>query len=254
MIGFNVREAATLASDIYNAYVNLGEEIKNGWPDVSKVFRDEWVGEDELSFEEQLVNKINSLYAVAVDSVKACTDSIWNMTGAWIEYVKTNTLEGATVDKTINAWDEFDHGLIDGSSYNNLKDTKLITFTSEEIGLEVTRGLKDSTSATTIQTTFGNYLDDVKTKVNSFMESVDPKDAFFGEQQAAKLREYIKKVGEEIGVITTAANDLYQALSVHAGSNFTTQDQSMSTSLESGISNIESNINVAGDSRWNGSN
>ena len=89
-IGYNVKKAEELMGSIATAYTTLGTTITEQWPTVSNVLRTNWVGEDELNYEENVVKRINEMYKNAYVLSSIAIGTIDGLARGWWDFQKKN--------------------------------------------------------------------------------------------------------------------------------------------------------------------
>ena len=143
MIGYNIAEINSLILKLNNSYEKLGETMANGWSDVSSTLETEWVGPDELSFEEELAKRICDLYYACKESLNGMVTNIHNIGESWKEFQKSNVLSGATAGTALV-------GAAEAIEHANLKDY--------DISSVVKRGEPTFTESTNFQRKLGIVL------------------------------------------------------------------------------------------------
>ena len=242
-IGYNVKKANELMDEISTAYTDLGNYINTEWADVSTTLREHWVGDDEQDFEKNFVERIQILYVDSYNLVKTSTQVIGDLAKSWHEFQKKNTISGqeAANISTIS---------VDVPTIT--PNDRIIEFVARTLSDADDRGLKDSTSASTIKEKITDFVNGIKKKAEELF-NIEANAAFFGEQTRS-IKLYVEKVGNTIAQINIAVQDLHNALDQLAGSTYTASEDAATELIDSETTNLESATADLGASRWTSGN
>ena len=241
MIGYNVAKANELMKNLAEAYNRCGNTIADGWPAVSQTMQQYWVGEDEQSLEDTFCKRMCKMYTNAAQIVRDLNMNLKNLGTEWHEFQKKNVLDGATSPTTFAA--NFEEVTIN-------ENNEIIKYRPASISDATDRGVKDG-ALSAIQSAMSEYLTNVKTSLQDIYASIDASTAFLGSQQSVKINEYIEAIGQSLGSVVTAANDIYTALKNLTQTSYTQSEENVSTQFNS--SNVQSEIeSQLGDMKWNG--
>ena len=223
-IGFNLGSAKEVVDTIKTQYKSLGDTTSSEWELVKKSLRTEWVGTDELSFEEQFIKKLNELYVAAYDVANTAGVNVAITAVNWVDFQHNNLLENATSGSNFEAGGEALETLrswADNQSIEIEKIEALIEFSAEGVNLDasVNRGLQNESSAKTIQGAVETYVTNVKTNIEGLFKDIDTSKAFFGTSQSSALEAYLNAAGVALGVLQTAVADLHENVAKLAGSD-----------------------------------
>ena len=239
-VGYNIGKAQQLTEDISSAYQELSTTISQKWDEVVTVLQNNWVGEDEQSFEATFAKKINTLYSNANTLTKSAIDAIEGLTQSWHTFQKTNVLEGG---ETVSSGSfSFTRAVIPENS-------ELVALKQVDLSENTDRGLATESSAGNIKTSVEGYVQEVKSKAETLFDSIVTDSAFFGEQ-ASSIKDFIKKTGDAVAEVSVAVKDLHEALDKVAGQNYTASTASVQETMQTGMTTLESNLTELGSSRW----
>ena len=212
-IGYNIKKVEELMGEMATAYKDYGSFINQQWAQVQNTLRTNWIGEDELDYEKRLVERLCNLYANSYELAKTSIDVLADLAKAWYDFQKNNSITGEAIANV---------GNFSITKPTITKNEKIIEFVTKTIGPEEDRGLKDASSATTIQESLSSFVKGLKMMASQkFNLSNSSNAAFFGEQASA-ITKYVNKVGIAIGEVNIAINDMYTAIATLAGSQYTT--------------------------------
>ena len=95
------------------------------------------------------------------------------------------------------------------------------------------------------------YLSNIKRSLQDIYSGIDGSTAFLGSQQSQTINRYIETIGQSLGSVVTAANDIYTALEQLTQSAYSQSESEVSSQFNS--SNAQSEIEgQLGDMKWNG--
>ena len=240
MIGYNVTRINELMKELADAYERCGNTIADGWPAVSQVLQQYWVGEDEQSYEDTFCKRMCQMYVSACNIVKDLTNNLKSLGTSWHDFQKKNVLEGSSLVSDFAA---------------NLEDVtvkivdEIIKFKPASITDSTDRGVKEGALAA-IQSSMSEYLSNIKSSLQDMYAGIDGSSAFLGSQQAVKINEYIETIGQSLGSVVTAANDIYKALEKLTQTSYSQSEEEVSSQF--GSANVQSDIeSQLGDMKWN---
>ena len=231
MIGYNVEKIEELAKKLADKYKNVGEKMGEGWPGLSATLEAEWVGPDELSYENQLAKNICELYHACRETTQVVLDNIKTIGTNWKNFQRNNILEGAEqvgVERTtIFGKDIFIPSLEDHDIESTVKAGDVTFSESTNLGLT-----NDGESGSTIKTKFDEYIDGVYNSVKGLYSDFDSSTAFLGTELSAKVNEYISNVAESLAKLTTCHKSIYEALD-KLTANYATHESDQATEVSS---------------------
>ena len=241
MIGYNVVKINELMKELADAYTRCGNTISEGWPAVSQTMQQYWIGEDEQSYEDIFCKRMCEMYVSACNIVKDLTTNLKNLGTEWHNFQQKNILEGASMPTNFAA---------------NLEDVtitpneKIISMRIANIGDSTDRGVKDG-ALSAIQSSMSEYLNNIKSSLQDIYAGIDGSAAFLGSQQSSTINQYIEAIGQSLGSVVTAANDIYTALEKLTQTSYSQSESEVSSQFNS--SNVQSEIEgQLGDMKWNG--
>ena len=127
---------------------------------------------------------------------------------------------------------------------------RLISFKEASVSNATARGIRAG-ALSAIQSAMESYLQDIKANVQNVYAEIDSSQAFIGAVQGVAITDYIKEIGESLGTVLTAANDIYQALQQLAQTAYTQSEEQVSS--EFNASQVRSDIEgELGNMKWNG--
>ena len=241
MIGYNVTRINELMKELADAYNRCGNTISEGWPAVSQTMQQYWIGEDEQSYEDTFCKRMCEMCVSACNIVKDLTTNLKNLGTEWHNFQQKNLLEGASMPTNFAA---------------NLEDVtitpneKIISMRIANIGDSTDRGVKDG-ALSAIQSSMSEYLNNIKSSLQDIYAGIDGSAAFLGGQQSLTINQYIEAIGQSLGSVVTAANDIYTALEKLTQTSYSQSESEVSSQFNS--SNVQSEIEgQLGDMKWNG--
>ena len=241
MIGYNVTRINELMKELADAYNRCGNTISEGWPAVSQKMQQYGIGEDEQSYEDTFCKRMCEMYVSACNIVKDLTTNLKNLGTEWHNFQQKNLLEGASMPTNFAA---------------NLEDVtitpneKIISMRIANIGDSTDRGVKDG-ALSAIQSSMSEYLNNIKSSLQDIYAGIDGSAAFLGGQQSLTINQYIEAIGQSLGSVVTAANDIYTALEKLTQTSYSQSESEVSSQFNS--SNVQSEIEgQLGDMKWNG--
>ena len=250
-VGYNVQKAKELMDLIANKYNSLDQIIINEYNGIVTTLRENWVGDDEQSFEANLASKFNKLYVSAYDLVENCCKTIRSTATSWADFQRNNVLDASsTGGSVLSGWGtSFEAELVAPSIE---KKENICTFEALTLGADVDRGLTATDSAGQIQGRMRTGVDNINAEIQSICSAVNVDSAFYG-SQAQTLNEYVDEVQRAIGVVVTAFDDLYDALNILANSQYQGGEGAMDSFVQTQINSVKDDVtnSVAGLSKWN---
>lgn len=241
MIGYNVTRINELMKELADAYNRCGNTISEGWPAVSQTMQQYWVGEDEQSYEDTFCKRMCEMYVSACNIVKDLTTNLKNLGTEWHNFQQKNLLEGASMPASFAA---------------NIEDVtitpneKIISMRAANVSDSTDRGVKEG-ALSAIQSSMSEYLNNIKSSLQDIYAGIDGSAAFLGSQQSSTINQYIEAIGQSLGSVVTAANDIYTALEKLTQTSYSQSESEVSSQFNS--SNVQSEIEgQLGDMKWNG--
>lgn len=210
MIGYNVDKIEELAKNVAVSYKNMGECMAGGWPQLSRTMEAEWVGPDEVSYEQELAKNICSLYASCQQTVEQMLTNIRILGNNWKQFQLNNSLEGASVTAGGLFSKDLEIPNIASYSYDiaSLVKAGNPQFT-ESMNLGLTNGIS---SGANIKSQFDEYIDGVYDRVKKLYTGLDTSSAFLGAELSSKLTKYLDSMAESLAKLTTCHKSIYEAL------------------------------------------
>lgn len=239
MIGYNVEKINELMASIANYYNKIGDCMASNWSPLVSKMQSEWVGPDEISFQNETAKRVRDLYADCKLTVDVVINNIKIMAQDWREFQETNilTTEGgasSTISKTAIADLEI-------PTLNDYPVENIIKDEDKVFGAGVNLGLTNGTaSAGIIQGAMTQYVQNISNEINGFFRTLDASSAFLG-SQASSINEYLGKIGESLKKLTSCVKDLHTALQTAAGEHYGTKSESIASSASS--AEIDNNFN-----------
>ena len=230
MIGYNVTRINELMKELADAYNRCGNTISEGWPAVSQTMQQYWIGEDEQSYEDTFCKRMCEMYVSACNIVKDLTTNLKNLGTEWHNFQQNNILEGASTPTNYAV---------------NLEDVtitpneRIISMRIANIGDSTDRGVKDG-ALSAIQSSMSEYLNSIKSSLQDIYAGIDGSTAFLGSQQSSTINQYIEAIGQSLGSVVTAANDIYAALEKLTQTSYSQSESEVSSQFNS--SNVQSEI------------
>lgn len=250
-VGYNLKYAIDTMKTIESQFKNLGNYLSENWNSVVNVLRVNWVGIDEQGFEQKLSEKIKLCYKNSSDLTQQAINNVQKYANDWIEAQQKNVL-GELNDLTpITNMPEYIE-LQEGITITPLTDVAEFK-KIEQYDPGTNFGLMSSSSAAIIKAEITRYVQDIQKRTSNVFSEVPAILAFFG-QQTITIQNFIYKVSQTIGILSTAIQDLYDALDLLAKSNYETAEGNLTTNLETVISDIEENIESLESSKWDTTN
>lgn len=245
MIGYNVEKINELLKKIADSYNDIGESIATGWPSVKTTLQTEWVGPDEISFQNEMAKRVQELYTNCKDAVDDTITNIKKIGDSWREFQEGNVLNSGTLGiggSTISKDSIADMVIPTVKEYpvsTTVKSDETKTF-SASTNLGLTNGTQ---SGSNIQKAVKTYVDDIYTKVKTFYEGLDSSTAFLGGNQSKNIDAYLGKVGAGLGKLTSCMEDLSNALANLASKNYGDSESQVGTSASKAEVNFDYNDN-----------
>lgn len=242
-IGYNIKKINEVMEGIRDAYAEATkkvDEMYNHWFQPS--LRQHWVGPDEQDFEKKFVERLNNLLRETDNLAKNAIDNIFLLGEAWADFQDKNTIGGESTGQ----------GAVLKSQLSKppLIMASVILFTAIEFNGSENLGLATSGSAGQLAAQLQAFVDQTKSSIKQLFDAVEVGNAFFGEQQTTKVKGYVEKVGEVLGIVTTSVKDFDEAMATLTGTSYSSADASASESYSSAESSLESGLGELGSSRW----
>lgn len=232
MIGYNFTQIKTLLTELAGSYATLGQAIETGWSDVDATIYKEWVGPDAISFEEKLKARMIELYASCKESVSTMVVNVSNIANSWIEFQKSNIIEGAELPQTMSITINPSDYTIQDHDLSTLVISKHSLDGSEKLG--ITNGEK---SATYINNAVNSYVNEIGKTVKKIYETCKTSDAFLGKTQAQAIEKYLTNMAGSFSNVVTQVKDMQDTLKTLVA-NYNSQMQSFAES----VGNINTNV------------
>lgn len=249
-IGYNAAKINTLMGSISDAYVALASKVKTNYETLKPVLRKEWVGEDELDFEQKLVTRLNNMYYNAGLLSQAAINAIYNVATSWKEFQSKNIFGGEGASVNINV--TFDEVTV-------TLEESLITFTGEEYGSDVNRGLQSGeASYTNIMEALEQFRTSSRTDAQNFTSEFDINSAFFGGSEQG-INSFLEHLEGCLGAVLTAVKDFVDGLQNLAKTNYVSATSTINEYADTSKKEIDdvvvdSTQSEQGSTRWSDSN
>lgn len=228
-IGYNKEQIIKLCDELERRYGDLGNEIGQNWPSLTTKLREEWVGPDEVAYEQQLASTLSSCYLDMHTLIQDAVNSIIAIGNDWVERQNTNYL--VSEEKALYDISSYK---VSGIPPKQIHQMQLIITVKEPIFTESTSfGLRTSTSAKTMIKAIEDFVDKTEKSINKLNASLNTSSAFFG-KQVKKIDELINHVETILVRVINATNGIKQAINKLAAS-YTEMDSQVSTSITSAI-------------------
>lgn len=249
-LGYNPKAAVDLMETIVKHYNDLGTRLSADWVSVKNSLRTEWVGGDEQSFEREFVKKLCGLYVQSYDLTSNCVKNIKIVLDNYIETQKNNLLDGAetntlTYDTALTALQNQAVEIAAAVARND----NVITFSEITFADNAARGLRNATSKANIQGKISEFVEGIKNQVTGLTSSINVTSAFYGDA-GTQIEKYVLTVNDAVKVVSTAVQDLNDALEKLAGTNYIELSDSISSNLSQASNNISSSVDQTVKSRW----
>ncbi len=204
--GYNIGAINDLAKDIKNSYDSLGKIMSEPWPALRTTMQAEWVGPDEQSYEGQLAKDICDLYEVCRVTIQNLMRNVVAIGEAWKEFQAKNTIAGAERFQAVGAL--FTGITLDGFDIASVVKREQVDFTYyTNYGL-----VNGQSSYNTINAALEQYITEVKNGVGALYQSLDSSKAFLGGGQAQSINEYMVRIGQAVGNLSTSHNKIKEDL------------------------------------------
>ncbi|MBR6516465.1 MAG: hypothetical protein IKT40_06370 [Bacilli bacterium] len=242
-IGYNIKKINEVMESISSAYAESTKKVKEMYETwFQPSLRQHWVGPDEQNFEKKFVDRLNELLTNSETLATNAIETVYSLGVAWADFQDTNTIGGESTGQgtvlkaqllkaTVTAHDP-------------------ITFTALEFTGEENLGLTSTGSASALASQLNAFVTNTKSAIKALFDAVDANNAFFGEQ-TTKVKGFIDKVGDTLGVLATAVKDFDEAMATLTGTSYSSSDSSVSTEFANSDTNLESGLEGLGASRWN---
>lgn len=241
MIGYNVEKINELLKSVANSYNSIGEAMATGWSTVRTTLQSEWVGPDEISFQNGLAKRVQELYVDCKDAVDDTITNIKKIGESWRDFQEGNVLSkgtlgigGSSISKDAIA-DMVIPALKEYPVSKTVKSDETKTF-SASTNLGLTNGTQ---SGTNIQKAVKTYVENIHTKVKTLYEGLDSSSAFLGNKQSKNIDAYLSKVGAGLGKLTSCMQDLYDALANLASKNYGDSETTVGTTASKAEVNFD---------------
>ena len=250
-IGYNGQKINELMEAISTAYTNLAAKVTSNYETLKPVLRAEWVGEDELDFEKNLVNRLNELYYNAGYLSQAAVNAIRNVADSWKEFQSRNVLDMGTGSNSA--------GMVNiNVSFTDVTITPtegLIQFQSVDYADNIDRGLTNGTgSYSAIIGALETFKTKAETDAGAFTDEFDVNNAFFGGTETG-INGFLEHVETSLGAVLTAVKDFVDGLNSLANSNWTTATSKVNEYTTSAKGEVDTLINDSiASTRWGASN
>lgn len=206
MIGYNVEQIKELANTLADNYKNIGEKMAEGWSSLSSKMESEWIGPDEVSYEAELAKNICLIYTNCKETVQGMLDNIKIIGDNWINFQKSNLLDGASIQSGFNL-------SIELPALKTYDIETVVKAGNPSFENATNMGLKNGeTSYSNIKTEFDSYIDGVYTSIKGLYENLDTSKAFLGTELSAKVSSYLATIGTDLAKLATCHKSLYENL------------------------------------------
>lgn len=237
--GYNEEKINELIDNLKKSYSDVGETITGAWPSVSSVLRENWIGEDEQSYEKAFVKRVDELYLSAAQVVNSVLTQFKSLGDSWYAFQQQNILSGA---ETVNS------SPVDIKSESVEENAEIIKYEEFTIAAGADRGIVAGSDGT-IKTSVSSFVDAVKSGTEGIIDGIDASTAFIGAQQSSAIDTYLDGLKNALAAILTAYQDINDAVTALAGSSYTESDSTVAETM--GQSTIEEDVNSQlGEMKW----
>lgn len=240
MIGYNVNEINTLMKEIADAYNNLGIYTEEQWKGLLYTLQGQWIGEDEQDFEKKLAERICKLYDDACTLAENAVKTVEATAEAWRSFQQKNNLDGSQIAGDAK---------FDIQTPKITRNSKIVSANIKTIANNANRGLQSESSSQLIKGKVSEFVKAVQDKTKGLFEPIETSKAFMGNQSTA-IKTYVERVGVSIGEVTSAVQDMYDALDNLVSANYKTSVEDLSQQFAQAASDAESS--TSGYNVWNG--
>lgn len=238
-LGYNVKKADSITTEIARCYKDFGARIKDEWEAVQSKMQLEWIGPDQQDFEKHFVKRVNDMYLTTYDLAKNAITNVETLTNDWIGFQNKNTITGEALGTA----------KVYKSEASVTQDASIISQKERTFSDSDDMGLANEESAANISSSVSTFVKNLKNNAQTLFGAIDTTNAFFGSQDKA-LKKYIEKIGEAMAEITSAVKDLDEALATLAKTNYATSDTNIESSLKTAAKDTEASLNELGGTRW----
>ena len=238
-VGFNQKRVQDAIDNIKEMYERMGTNIQKEWVQVIRTLQDNWVGEDEISYEKTLAKKINDLYEDARLCANAGMVTLYNLAKNWHENQKKNILNNAETVAT----GAFYVTLENISSKGNIVESKPYA-----IAIDQDRGLVKESSASSIKEELTSFKNTISKEVSQIVSASEISKAFFG-VQSESIAKFITNLNSTMAAVVTAFGDMYTAIDTLAGTAYASMANIASEDATQSLSDMD-NLAASAKTRW----
>ncbi len=236
-LGYNVKKINELITKIGSNCTDIRNAMQSGWPEVQNVLQTEWVGADEQSFEQKLVERVVELWQSIQKNCNIFMQNLQSTGESWVKFQASNLLDGATVTEGAAAvkYEAIEVGDPEVA-------LKQVTF-SEDMDLGLQSGVG---SADKILTSIKDYITNVYNNTKNLFDEMDASTAFIGAEQSAAVKKYIEEMGHSFALVTTCYRDLGDSMKELIAA-YEKQSQAVQTAVGENAPTIDT-----GGNQWEG--
>ena len=100
-VGFNITKINDLLEKVAKSYNQIGEAICNDWSAFDNIIRTNWIGPDEVSNENELIDNIYYLYEKCREGIDDIITQIVNIGDYWIDFQNIQAIQAVNKNKHI---------------------------------------------------------------------------------------------------------------------------------------------------------
>lgn len=233
-VGFNITKINDLLKEVAQSYNQIGEAICNDWSAFDNIIRTNWIGPDEVSNENELIDNIYYLYEKCREGIDDIITQIVNIGDYWIEFQKANVMSGTSV------------GTVNSATRPTISETDIkavVKKVDQNWDDSTNLGLQDRSAATKIDTALDQYVSSVYNAAKNLYDSLDASEAFLG-SQASSINTYLHEVGNGLAKLTSCHKTIKENLKKLAEA-YITADTDVNTTM-SGV-DTSSKFNYSGE-------
>ena len=238
--GYFIQNGNNIMKGIDERFTQAFKDIQTAFETVRTDFRNEWVGSDEVAFENKLVEKLNLLSMDSHKFAQTAVDTVKGMLDSWVKFQDVNTMDGSSSGAVAEL-----ASLI--NTVNVVLPVQIATV-SKSFSAADQLGLKSASSSTVLHGSLNAFITTVRNKIDSIFEVVNSNQAFYGEEQMTGFTNYIKSINETMKDLQTSVKDLDDAMVALTG-EYKAMDTNVNTQLGEAKSTVDSAVDL-GSTRW----
>lgn len=234
-VGYNINKINDLLERIASNYNQIGETMCSDWNAFNNTIRTNWIGPDQVSNENELVENVHYLYKKCREGVDDIITQIVNIGNYWVDFQKQNVMNGTSTG-TVNS--------VSKPTITDADVESVVSKVDQNWDDSTNLGLQDRDAASKINEALDTYIDSVYNVAKSFYDSIDSSEAFLG-NQASSINTYLQEVGNGLAKLTTCHKTIKEYLNKLANA-YIEADTEVNTTI-SGV-DTSSKFNYNGES------